>query len=228
MALLPSEVTRLRYETGYNVLTIGAEPYISYHALFDQVIVPYLSSGAVTTSSTYVAAVTDEENPPLVGLTLASVANVTAGDTIWIDLGKRQERTTIQAIVGSVAHVLLLKTHGVSTSDVPYPVTVEGGEAIIRQLLNNIQAARDAMSLAGESKQSAAILASGGGLKKVDEIEFYSANPNFAVQAGAGGSLFANLNDQIKYWRKELCNALNIQNLWDLRKGSGGGSVALY
>jgi len=56
MALLASELIRLKAELGFNVLSVGAEPYISIVALFDQVIAPFMTAGVVTTSTTSVTA----------------------------------------------------------------------------------------------------------------------------------------------------------------------------
>ena len=56
MALTSAEVRRIRYELGYNVLAVGAEPYVGVTQLFEQVIQPYLTAGASTTSSTAVVA----------------------------------------------------------------------------------------------------------------------------------------------------------------------------
>jgi hypothetical protein len=74
---------------------------------------------------------------------------------------------------------------------------------------------------------NAAVLASGGGLKRVDEIEFYGTGTG-AASSTTGGQLFANLNAQLRYWRRELASALGVQNMWDLKSGSGGGRIALY
>ena len=46
MALLDSELARIRYELGVNLMTLGAEPFIGVMVLFSQVIQPYLSTGA--------------------------------------------------------------------------------------------------------------------------------------------------------------------------------------
>jgi hypothetical protein len=46
--LTDSEISRLKYETGFNLLTVGAEPYIGVTALFSQVIQPFLSEDGAT------------------------------------------------------------------------------------------------------------------------------------------------------------------------------------
>ena len=85
-----------------------------------------------------------------------------------------------------------------------YPVTVEGGETIIREILRNIRAAKAEMGTTlGE-----------GSLKKVDEVEFYQS----------GGTTFGILGTQLNHWRNELAAALGVPNLW---AGRGGGGQAL-
>jgi hypothetical protein len=72
------------------------------------------------------------------------------------------------------------------------------------------------------------VLSSAGGLKKVDEIEFYPTSTTTTTsETAAGGSVFSNLNGQLKFWRRELASALGVRNLWDLKRG-GGGNIALY
>lgn len=219
MALLTSELQRIRFELGYNNLSVGAEPYISYVAMFDRVVAPYINSGAKTTSTTNVAAA---EEPTLQNIVLASATGVSAGDAVWLDVDARQERAIVEQVVGSTISVFLMKAHGVLAGTLAYSVTVEGGEAIVRELLNNIRSVRDAMSVSGANSAS---LISGGGLKRVDEIEFYGQ----VKGAGAtGGAAFQNLNDQLAYWRRELASALGVPNMWETKRGVGGGRLTLY
>ena len=56
MALLTSELMRIRAELGYNALGVGAEPYVGITAVFDQIVKVYLNAGATTTSATAVTA----------------------------------------------------------------------------------------------------------------------------------------------------------------------------
>lgn len=199
MALLDSEIRRIKYELGYNVLTVGAEPYIGVHAIFDQVIATYMSSGASTTSTTAVTAAT---TPTPIALTLASATDFTVGDRVVVDVDERQETATIQSLSGSTITVLLSLTHAGT-----YPVTVEGGESIVRELLGRIR------SVAGEMADTFGE----GALKKVDEIEFYQAGNK---------TLFGTLGDQLSYWRDELASCLGVQNLRKVRRG-GGQMLAL-
>jgi len=200
MALLTSEIIRIKYELGYNVLAAGAEPYIGVYAVFDQVIAAYMTSGATTTSAT---AVTAASAPTPVTLTLAAAAGFAEGARVVVDVDARQEIATVQTLSGTSLTVSLSRAHSGT-----YPVTVEGGESIVRELLLRIKTTSDEMSgVFGE-----------GALKKVDEIEFHPSGTK---------SNFANLGDQLRYWRNELASCLGVRNLREARRG-GGHTIALY
>lgn len=203
MALLTSEVRRIRAELGFNVLSAGAEPYISVHAMFEQVIQTYMQAGASTTSST---SVTAAASPTPVTLTLADATNFSQFDRIVVDVDDRQEIATCSAVSGSTIVVQLSKAHSGT-----YPVSVEGGEAIVRHILRKI----DALDKPGGMLEKSASTA---GIKKADEVEFF----------GASGELqrldaVTRLRDR---YRDELASVLGVPNLW--RSRSGGGAVELY
>ena len=75
MALSNAELERIKAELGYNVLTIGALPYVGFSQMFTNVVQAYMSSGASTTSSTAVTAATTATPATL---TLASGTGFTA------------------------------------------------------------------------------------------------------------------------------------------------------
>lgn len=201
MALLASELDRLRIELGYPVLTQGAEPYVGITSLFTQVIQPYLSGGAITTSSTSVAV-----NSPaaLSSITLASPTGFAAGARVVIDVDSRQETVTVESLSGSVITALTSLAHsGV------YSLTVEGGESIIREYLRYIRDVKAQMALAFGQ----------GALKAVDEIQWYDIK--------GAKTLFGNLGDQLMYWRDELAAALGIRSMWAYRQG-GSSRMSVY
>lgn len=204
MALLDSEVDRIRFECGYNLLEVGAEPYIGVSALFDQVVQRYLRDGAATTSTTAVTAAT---SPTAVALTLADATDFAAGQRIVIDVDGSQETATIRSISGSAVTVLLSLAHSGT-----YPVTVEGGETIVRAILRKLDNVTEQLATS----------ASGAGLKRVDEVEWYADGTG----SNATGR-FAMLTRQRAFWRDELCSALGVANLWRMRGGSSL-SVSLY
>jgi len=202
MALTTSEISRIKSELGYNVLTLGAVPYISVYAIFDAVIQPYLQEGGDTTSTTTVTVATSYTP---VTLTLASSTGFAAGYRVWIDVDDRQEEATIQSLTGSTITVLLKKAHTGT-----YPVTVDGGLAIIRQLLRRIREGND--RLAKFSGYGA------GALKKVDEIEFY---PGASVQ-----SAIKLAREGVDYFRDQLASTLGLHN-FNKPQGGAGCRIAL-
>lgn len=203
MSLLTSEVRRIKHELGYNVIGSGAEPYISIAAVFEQVIQVYLTSGATTTCSTVVAAATTATP---VTMTLTSATGFAAGDRVWIDVDDRQECATVQSIAAPAITVLLSKAHTGT-----YPVTVESGETIIRELLSKIRAVDTAQVDVGIAA---------GGIKKADEVEFFGK--------GEGGGAATALAAQREYWRRELASALGVVYLREYRRGSAGSGCELY
>jgi len=210
MALLQSELVRLKAELGYGVLTNSAAAYVQTTALFEQVVAVYLTGGAVTTATTTVAAA---DTPTPVTLTLASATGFAAGALVYVDVDARQESATVQAVSGSTITLLLSLAHGPGS----YPVTVEGGEAIVREILGRLRA----LGGAGVATGAAVAEATGsGGVKKVDEVEFFGTTE-------ASTAAFTSLQKQRMYWRDELASVLGVQNLWRVRQGQGG-AVSLY
>lgn len=201
MALLTSELQRLRFECGYNVLAAGAEPYIGVTAVFDQVIATYMTAGASTTSSTAVTAAT---TPTPATLTLASVSGFSAFSRVWIDVDARQEAATVQAVSGSTIVVLLSLAHSGT-----YPVTVEGGEAMVRDQLRKLRVIDEQMTAAYSS----------AGIKQVDEVHFFG-------DASARTRL-RELGDAQAEARDELCSMLGVQNMWRLRQ-QAQQTISLY
>jgi hypothetical protein len=201
MALLASEVARCKAELGYPLLS-QANPYIGITLLFEQVVQPYIGAGATTTSSTAVAAVPEGELAQPKALTLADVAGFHTGDRVIVDVDGRQESATVRILTGVAITVDLALAHSGT-----YPVTVEGGESIVREILGRIRATKAEMGATfGE-----------GGLKKVDEVEFYES----------GGTLFSTLGAQLMWWREELAAALGIQSVWQRRR-AGAGRMSVY
>lgn len=212
MALLSSEIARIKYELGYNALSVGAEPYIGVTQLFEQVIAQYMTAGASTTSST---AVTAASTPTAVTLTLASATGFSAGDRIVVDVDSLQESAVVRSVSGATVTVLLSKAHAGT-----YPVTVEGGETIVRAILQKLQAL-SALAAGGEAGALGG-LSSSVGIKKVDEIEFFGGGSS----ALGGASRLSELIKLQDYWRDELAHTLGVVRLNG--RGGGGASVSMY
>ena len=200
MALSTAELTRIKAELGWNVLSTGAEPFIGVAMVFDQVIATYMTAGATTTSATTVAAST---TPAPATLTLASATGFATGARIWLDVDDRQESATVQNLSGAAVTVLLTKAHSGT-----YQVYVDGGEGIVRELLARIRAVKDELAgIFGE-----------GALKQVDEVAFYQT----------GMTLFGSTAKALMFWRDELASVLGDVSLNRWRRGSGGGALSVY
>jgi hypothetical protein len=196
--LTTGELDRIRAELGYNVLDVGAEPYIGVQAIFSQVIQPYLREGLETSSSTEVA---ENASGTLVGLTLASATGLSVRTKLVVDVDDFLEVATIRALAGNVATVLLKKAHAGT-----YPVTVDAGLQIVRECLAALF----------RIEQLIAELEGEGALKKVDEIEFYDVK---------GRSRLGLLVEQQRHWRQRLASHLGIPQ--NRTSGVAGGSVSL-
>jgi hypothetical protein len=196
VALLTSEIDRIRYECGYNVLDAGAEPYIGVTAVFDQVIATYLRAGAATTSATAVTAAT---TPTPVAITLTSATGFAAGARVWVDVDARQEVATVQSITGAAITVQLSNAHSGT-----YPLTVDGGEGIVREILAHLRSLDTQQDKVGQV----------AGLKRVDEIEWHPGGSSSESRVGS-------LKSMRMYWRDQLCGALGVTNMWRIRQGAG-------
>lgn len=184
MALLDSEVARIKVELGYNVHSSSSP---AYDALFETAIQPYIEGGATTTSATAIAA---EAGGALRTLALADATGFSAGDRIVVDVDGHQETVTARSVVDSDLTAFLALDHSGT-----YPVTVEGPETLIREILKAI---RDTKAKLGEAHGS-------GALKRVDEVEFYDAR---------GVTMFGVLGQNLAWWREQLAAALGVQSLW--------------
>lgn len=201
MALTDSEIQEIKVELGWHALTTDALPYVSWTALFEQVIQPNVSSLASTTSST---AVTPTTPVSPTAITLASASGFAAGNRIVVDVDDRQETVTVAALSGASATATFTKPHsGI------YPVAVECGETLVRSRLAQIRA----------TKQKLRTNYGLGTLKRADDVEWY--------QGTSQTTLFDQLNGQLMYWRDELAAACGDVKLNRWRR-LGGAQVAMY
>lgn len=208
MALLTSEVIRVRAELGYNVMGLQAIPYIGISAIFDEVIQQYITAGASTTSSTPVTAA-DEPTPQT--LALGSGAGFSAGCRVVVDVDDRQEVVTVQNMPGANSLTALMQKAHTGT----YPVTVEGGESIVREHLQHLRLLNGPGSVLTR-------LADYMGIKKVDEIEFFGGGSGGLVD---GKDPLTQVRSLIEYHRDELASALGVERL---NRRGGGGGVEIY
>ncbi len=204
MALLQSELRHIRSVLGYNVLEVGAGPYVGVTALFDQVVLPYMQAGATTASSTSGAAPDTAGTSAPVTLRLTAATRVSQFDRAVVDVDSRQEIATISQVSGSTITLLLSLAHSGT-----YPVTVEGGESIVRDVLRKL-------ANVGVNLEDGADSA---GIKRVDEIHFFGG--------AKGSSLIRELQALREYYRKELADVLGVPYLREQKRRSGS-TVALY
>ncbi len=213
MALTDSEIARVKAEMGFNVLSVNSEPYIGHAAVFEQVIQPYATGGAATTSATPVTAAS---SPTPQSLTLASATGFAAGAIVVIDVDSRQERATIQSLSGAAMTVQLSLAHTGT-----YPVVVEGGESIIREILREL--ARLATGI-GSARSAISVLGASAGIKKVDEIEFFGGGSSVGAQGVDPVTQILKLRE---YWRDELASVLGMDRLNGRNRG-GGCEIGVY
>lgn len=211
MALLTSELERIKFELGYNLLTLSALPYAidGITQIFEQVVGPYLQAGELNYSTTAVTAVAPPGLPTQTTLTLVtSPTTILVGDLVVVDQDVAQERAHVSQVTSDTVTVALLKAHSGT-----YPITVEGGEAIAREML------RECMMVSWAISRST----TRAGIKKADEVEFYASTDQ---QMGTRDELLA----LQRHWRDELGTALGVENLRAAKSGgsSGGQLIENY
>jgi hypothetical protein len=199
VALSTAELQRIKFELGHNLLGTGAGFWIGVSQVFENVVATYIQAGASTTATTSVTAAT---SPTLATIVVASASGISAGSRVHVDVDDRREISTVQSVSGTSVALLLSKAHSGT-----YTVEVDGGEAIVRELLAQI--AKVKAELAGTFGE--------GALKKVDDVEFYES----------GGALFGATSKVLMVWRDELAMACGVPNFWREQQASGG-RMALY
>lgn len=205
MGLSNAEIVRLRAELGYNAIQV-ANPYLTAYALFETIIQTYVEDGGETTSSTGVLATGGD--PAVATLTLVSITGFTAGDRCIVDVDSLEEKATIRSLSGSTISVLLALGHAGT-----YRVAVDGGVAMVREKLRYIR----------DLSQQIQDLAPAGGVKKADEVEFFSPVEMSRVLGPAGAAW-----EQREWEREELANFIGVVYLRGLRKGQAGSSLVVY
>jgi hypothetical protein len=198
VALSDTEIDRIRYHTGSNLLKAGAEPYIgNVNAVYDEVIQTYARTAPTTTSNTAVVAA---GSPTPVTLTLADATGIEPYERVLVDVDSRLEPATVQSKTGSDITLMLTLAHTGT-----YPVAVFSGETQIRYLLNKCEELE-------RQKGSSGTFGSAG-LERVDEVWFNTG--------GGGNAVYKSLADQLMGWRDSLCMALGLPNGWRLRQNAG-------
>lgn len=191
---------------GYPNLDTAAEPYVSIVAYFTQILQPYMLGGTATTSATPVTAAT---TPTPQSLVLGSIGDIVAGSVVLVDVDSRQERATVQSVSGTSITVQLSLAHSGT-----YPVILEGGESIIRDILRELRAVADSISNLKDRV----------GLKQVDDVHFFGGGQTLASQGIDPMTHTLNLRE---YWRDELARCLGLPRL-NAKNSSGGSEIGVY
>lgn len=161
--LTTEEMARIKAECFDNVLSVGAEPYLSVRALYDVIKANVESSStAATSSSTTVSAA----GPTT--LTLASVSGLAAGYKVQIDSDAQRETVSVRAVSGLTISVICRKTHSGT-----YPVELESALTLVRGVLSDLSALEQVTTLDAFNSL---------GLKRVDEVEWSDGGASFYVE----------------------------------------------
>lgn len=217
MALRAEEILRIKWELGVNVTNLGAEPYITYLAIFEQAIQPFIVD-PTTTSATIVQQYSGGQQ---VQITVAAIPTLpapsttvpafTVGTRLVIDVGPNQEESDILVLTGTTLWLTLANAHGQNGA---YPVTMTGGEHIIREILRRLE-------VIGHQLTSVAPMTAG--ISQADEVKFYASTGH-----GGRGQHTIDKGDalvkQREQARDDLGEAVGFPNL---RRAQRGGSRRL-
>lgn len=213
--LSQADLQRIKFELGFNMLTVGAEPYLGITRYFEQIVQSFINSGVLTSSSTVVAA--SPTVPAAVSLTLTSPTGgaqppgaLAVLDHVIVDVDAAQEFATVMSITSNSITVQLSKAHGAGGA---YPIEQEGGEALVRIHLNYLRKIADRIQRFGAR----------AGIKKTDEVEFFGGSRGRSSE----DSGFKTLGQMQTHFRRELCMLLfGVGNIAQF--GGGGGSIGIY
>lgn len=215
MALRPEEILRTKYALGVNVGLLGQEPYITYLAIFDRAIQPYIIDPS-TTSTTSVSgggipvAVVVAAIPVIAG---SAVPAFTVGTTVTVDVGPLSEQAQITIVTGTTIWLTLNNAHGANGA---YPIFMAGGEQVVRDILTRI---------ANIEAQLATFAPQAAGVQQIDEIKMYAATT--AGNRRGSRDMFESLIQQREQARDDLGEAVGFPNLRTMKKARGN-SVAVY
>jgi hypothetical protein len=215
MSLQPYELDVIKMQLGCTLTRVGAEPYIAFVALWDQVIFPYLYDNS-TTSSTSVAAgstaaITLTANPTAPNNVTQLVFAV--GTSCVVDVGPAQEIAVIQILSALTATIVFANAH-----TAPYPIWPNGAEWAVRKILARIALIESNMST---------IAPQAAGVQQADEVKLYASSKG--NQRGATHDMLGSLVEQRMQARDDLSGAIGFPNLWRQKAGNSAPSrIELY
>jgi hypothetical protein len=211
MALRPEEILRIKYQLGVSVTLIGAEPYITYLAVFDKAIQPYIIDPSTTSTTAVVAgttqAITVAAIPLIVG---TSTPAFVAGSYLTVDVGLAQEVVQAIVVTGTTVYGTFAFAHGANGL---YTVAMAGGEQVVREILTRIATIETKMN---------SIAPNVAGVNQADEVSFH---PSSTVASRRGTrDTFESLTQQREQARDDLGEAIGFANLRRLKRQSGMSS----
>lgn len=218
MALRAEEILQIKYELGVSVTLIGAEPYITYLAIFDKAIAPYI----IDPTTTSVTPVTAASAGAQIAVTVAAIPVIagsstpafTVGTTVNVDVGPNAEPSQILIVSGTTIWLTLANAHGANGV---YPITMAGGENVVRTILARINAIESQMTN---------IAPQAAGVQQVDEIKLY-ASTRVGGRSSNTRDMFGSLVEQREQARDDLGEAVGFSNLRRLKR-QAGGRMELY
>ena len=211
MSLQPYELDIIKQQLGVTLTRVGAEPYIEYVALFDQVVFPYLYDNSTTSSTSVVAgattAITVAANPAAPNN--ASQLTFQVNGQAVVDVGTPQEIVYWAIISGTTFTATFANAH-----TAPFTIWPNGAEWAVRGILARIA------SIETQMFTLAPITA---GIQQADEfIKLYASTKG--VQRGATHDKFGSLVEQRMQARDDLSGAIGFPNLWRQKSQSYGPS----
>ena len=215
MALRNEEILRLKYELGFNITGIGAEVYITYTAIFDRAIQPYLIDVGTTSSTAVTAApggasttITLAANP--VSSSATQALSFVVGSNVVVDVGPAGETAVIAAINSLAITLTLVQAHS-ST----YPVLINGAEQTVRDLFTRLDAIRTEMLNVAPKT---------AGMQQVDELQFTPSTKGRSKTMDKFGALLWQRDEA----RRDLAGALGVPYMRDVRNRGSGGGMSVY
>lgn len=160
-ALTRNEVESLRFLLGYGNIGIDASPYTpdGWWSMFDAIVVPYLTSGPETSSTTAILGGQPNTVTPL------SMDGIVVYEKLVVDVGPALEKVVVQSVTPTTFTGFFTQSH----PDTGYPIAVQSGVTRARELLSEAERLVAAAVGAGIT-QSAGLKQLGRG-----EIEWFEA-----------------------------------------------------
>jgi hypothetical protein len=195
--LSDDELARIRRELLDNVLDVGALPFADFRHVYG-IIRDNVSSS--TTAAATTATGTIAANAGSTTITVASATGLAVGTRVQVDVDSQREVCTIKSLASTTVGLVLAKAHAGT-----YPVEIESALTLVRGTLSDLAAVQDELNVARKT----------GGIKKVDEVEFFG-------REGGGMSRLQELRAEQSRLRLDLARMCGLGRWLRNAEGSGG------